>query len=60
MYVAVMVNPYTTHQDMPVYPDGFAYAGIVSIQNTEQKWPSTAGLTSEQLSPMKVLENSSW
>jgi hypothetical protein len=60
MFVAIMKTHYTIHRGMPVYPDGFAYAGIVTIQDTEKQWPATAGLVSDELSPMQVLINSSW
>lgn len=44
MFISVLAKPYVTNKDMPVYPDGYAYAGIINIQEVEKEWPATAGL----------------
>jgi hypothetical protein len=56
MYVATVHQPYhyEKHLDtvknkelengVPVYLDGFAYAGILNIQGIVQQWPQTAGI----------------
>ena len=53
MFVATIQGPYHTQLDaddreIPVYHDGFSYAGIVNIQNIEQAWPATAGIGHQQ------------
>lgn len=36
MFVATLTRPYTYHQGMPVYVDGYAYTGILNVQVTEK------------------------
>ena len=44
MMVAELDKPYmTTGSGVPCYLDGFAYAGILQLQNVEKVWPQTAG-----------------
>lgn len=60
MFVATLTGPYTHHQGMPVYIDGYAYTGIINVQNTEKDWPATAGLVDKtELTPFEILEISS-
>ena len=59
MFVATLAGPYTTHKNMPVYLDGYAYAGILNIQETEKVWPATAGLAKHDLDLFEILEKSS-
>lgn len=37
-------EPISAAGQVPIYLDGFAYAGIVNLQDINQKWPATAGL----------------
>lgn len=60
MFVAALTGPYCHHNGYPVYPDGYTYAGLANIQNTEKEWPATAGLVEKtELSLFEVLEKSS-
>jgi hypothetical protein len=60
MFVSPLMGPYTHHQGMPVYIDGYAYTGIINVQVTEKEWPATAGLVEKtQLTPYEILEISS-
>jgi hypothetical protein len=60
MFVATLTGPYTQHNGMPVYVDGYAYTGIINVQNTERDWPATAGLVEKtELTPFEILEASS-
>lgn len=47
MFIATLTAPYTHNQGMPVYIDGYAYAGIFNIQTIEKEWPATAGLVND-------------
>lgn len=59
MFVATLTSPYTTNKGLPLYPDGYAYAGILNIQVVEKQWPATAGLVASELSPLEMLQISS-
>jgi hypothetical protein len=59
MFVATLAGPYTIHKGMPVYIDGYAYVGILNIQETEKVWPATAGLSKHDLDLFEILEKSS-
>lgn len=48
LFVAPITGPYSVYQMMPMYLDGYSYAGIVSFQEVVPEWPSTAGLTSSE------------
>jgi hypothetical protein len=42
---------------MPVYLDGFAYAGLVQLQEVEKDWPSTAAVgETEQIGVFQAME----
>jgi len=43
---------------MPVYADGYAFAGILNVQVTEKEWPATAGIVNDELTPFQILEKS--
>jgi hypothetical protein len=45
MFLGVVSQPYHTDPstDIPLYLDGFAYAGVLTIQEMKQVWPATAG-----------------
>ena len=47
MFVATLVAPYNKNKGMPVYIDGYAYAGIMNIQEIEKVWPATAGIIND-------------
>lgn len=60
MFLATLTGPYAEHQGMPVYPDGYAYTGILNVQVSEKDWPATAGLVDKtDLTPYEILEKSS-
>jgi hypothetical protein len=40
---------------MPVYVDGYAYAGLFNIQVVEKVWPATAGLVNDQKKLFEIL-----
>ena len=67
MFLAPIVAPYhhETRQDIngakfeqgvPVYLDGFAYSGLVNVQNIVQQWPATADIGFEKHSVLSALE----
>ena len=48
MFVCITTQPYTCNEHgLPVYLDGFSYAGLVSLQNAVPEWPATAGLVKD-------------
>ncbi len=55
MFLAPVFNPYTHNRGMPVYADGYAFAGIMNIQLTQKQWPATAGIVDDQIKLMNVL-----
>lgn len=59
MFVATMTGPYIQNKGMPVYLDGFAYAGLFNIQTVEKEWPATAGLEHDEKPLFELLEISS-
>ena len=59
MFVATLTGPYTMNDGMPVYVDGYAYAGIINVQVVEKQWPATAGLENIEMTPFQILEESS-
>ena len=61
MFVAVLSGPYThTKDEQPVYLDGFAFAGLVSLQTVTSKWPATAGLECDEPTVLGALERSTF
>lgn len=49
MMVAQIEAPYMhSSEDYPCYLDGFAYAGLVQLQEVEKVWPGTVGKQVEQ------------
>ena len=61
MFVGTLNRPYHYEKDrdgrdLPVYLDGFAYAGIMNLQLIKQQWPATAGLGVEQHNALDALE----
>ena len=42
----------------PVYLDGLAFAGLVSLQTIEQNWPATASLVDDTISIEAAFERS--
>jgi hypothetical protein len=47
MFVGILSEPYHVEPatELPLYLDGFAYAGIYNLQSIKQVWPATAGLS---------------
>ena len=45
MFLGVISQPYHVdpNTEIPLYLDGFAYAGIMTLQEVNQVWPATAG-----------------
>ena len=56
MFLTMLTSPYTSNKEMPVYLDGYAYAGIFNIQEVERVWPATAGIVDDRLKIFEVLE----
>ena len=67
MYMSVVHQPYHREQEIdlpeskqdggvPVYLDGFAYAGILNLQTCIQNWPATAGIGAKQHSILGALK----
>lgn len=56
MFLAPMYRPYHIEKEIeieggkdfdeqvPIYHDGFAFAGILNLQDCVQEWPATAGI----------------
>ena len=40
---------------VPLYHDGFAYAGILNIQDMQQQWPETSGIGNKQHTALESL-----
>jgi len=44
-FMGLLTQPYCTAPNgNPVYLDGFDFAGLISLQTTEDTWPGTAGI----------------
>jgi hypothetical protein len=57
MFVTQISKPYMeTNEGHPVYLDGFAYAGLVQLQEVEKLWPSTAGSKSQRVNVFKSMK----
>lgn len=57
MLVAQLTKNYmVTAQGYPAFLDGFAYTGLVQLQEVEQVWPSTVGHSQEQKKVFESLE----
>jgi hypothetical protein len=72
MFLATIANPYhletnlqvpghDKEQGTPMYLDGFAYCGLLNIQDMQQTWPATAnkGVDFMQHSALSSLEKQS-
>jgi len=56
IFVSILTQPYTTSaHGYPVYLDGFAFAGLVSLQNSVPSWPATAGLVDNKHTVTKAI-----
>jgi len=57
MMITMVTKPYMeTKEGLPVYLDGFAYAGLVQLQEIEKDWPSTAAVgDTEQMSVFQAM-----
>jgi hypothetical protein len=60
MFISVLNSAYTTYRGMPVYPDGYAYAGLINMQEIEEEWPATAGIVNSKIRIMDVLASKFW
>jgi len=59
MFVTLLTQPYVTAPNgNPSYLDGFDFAGIVSLQETSDTWPATAGLDVNRISIFEAFEKS--
>lgn len=57
MFVTNITKPYMqTTEGHPVYLDGFAFAGLVQLQEVEKVWPSTAGHSNEKVSVFESMK----
>jgi hypothetical protein len=70
MFMAILTQPYHRETDIdlpeptqdggiPVYLDGFAYAGILNMQDVIQQWPATTGIGVKRHSILNALETQS-
>ena len=51
MFVALLTQPYATATlGMPVYLDGLAFSGLISLQTIDKDWPATADLVDDTIS----------
>lgn len=56
IFVSVLTQPYAmSAHGYPVYLDGFAFAGLVSLQNSVPSWPATAGLVNNKHTVTKAI-----
>ena len=56
IFVSVLTQPYATSaHGYPVYLDGLAFAGLVSLQNSVPSWPATAGLADNKHTVTKAI-----
>ena len=61
MFAAVLASPYTINSNgNPVYLDGFAFAGLVSLQTVSSTWPATAGLEDDECTILQAFERSTF
>jgi hypothetical protein len=60
LFVSTIKGPYTTIDNNPIYLDGFAYAGLVNIQNIGKEWPKTAKPQSVDLKVFDCFKESSF
>jgi len=59
MFVGLLTNSYTTNSNgSPVFLDGFAFSGLVSLQTVDKVWPATAGLVNDELTIMEAINKS--
>ena len=59
VFVALLTQPYThASLGMPVYLDGLAFAGLVSLQTVDQVWPATAGLKDDTITISNAFKKS--
>jgi len=59
MFVAPLVGPYSHHEGLPLYLDGYAYAGLVNFQTVQKEWPATAELVDDDPLVFESFEKSS-
>ena len=51
MFVALLTQPYATATlGIPVYLDGLAFSGLISLQTIDKDWPATADLVDDTIS----------
>lgn len=56
LFVTPVVGPYSIYKQLPMYLDGYAYAGIVSFQRVVPEWPATAGLENREHKVLKAFK----
>lgn len=70
MFLAPMYQPYHLEKELdifgsnledgvPLYHDGFAYAGILNIQDIQQVWPETTGVGFQEHNIVETLTKQS-
>jgi hypothetical protein len=56
MFVAILSQPYSKSAlGYPVYLDGLAFAGLITLQNEVPVWPATAGLVNNKPTVTKAI-----
>ena len=59
MFVALLTQPYATATlGIPVYLDGLAFAGLISLQIIDKDWPATANLVDDTVSIQMAFDRS--
>jgi len=58
LFLAPLGGPYLQKSGVPVYLDGYAYAGIVDIQQVAPTWPATASLVDDSTQVMEAFQKS--
>ena len=59
MMLCALTGPYMVNPaGLPSYLDGFAFMGLVNLQNVEKQWPRTADSQEQQIGVLEAFEKS--
>lgn len=59
MMLCALTNPYVVSPSgLPAYLDGYAFTGLVNLQNVEKQWPQTADSEELQIGVLEAFEKS--
>jgi hypothetical protein len=57
--LCVLTGPYMVGPSgLPSYLDGFAFTGLVTIQNSEKQWPRTADSDEQKIGVLEAFDKS--